>query len=131
MNDLEGLSALIIEPHSGMRASLHNMLNMLGLGKIVDAQTSNQAIKFLDRRSFDLVLCEYDLGGGQDGQQLLEDLRHNNLIALSTMFIMVTAENKTENVIAAKQAGVNNYIVKPFNAITLKQKIEAVIGPID
>ena len=47
-----------------------------------------------------------------------------------TPFIMVTAESKTENVVTAKQAGVNYYIVKPFNAATLKQKIESVLGPV-
>ena len=92
MNELEGLTALIIEPHAGMRASIHSMLTLCGLTRIEHASTSNQAIKHLGLRQFDLILCEYDLEGGQDGQQLLEDLRHHKLISLATMFFMVTAE---------------------------------------
>jgi two-component system chemotaxis response regulator CheY len=61
------------------------------------------------------------------GYELLKQVRADPNIS-STPFIMVTAESKTENVIAAKQAGVNNYIVKPFNAATLKSKIEAVFA---
>jgi two-component system chemotaxis response regulator CheY len=61
------------------------------------------------------------------GYELLKQVRSDPSIS-STPFIMVTAESKTENVVAAKQAGVNNYIVKPFNADTLKSKIDAVFG---
>ena len=103
MNELDGLSALIIEPHAGMRASIHNMLNLCGLTKIDHAGSSNSAIKHLGLKSFDLVLCEYDLEGGQDGQQLLEDLRHHKLIPLSTMFFMVTAEGNYGKVVSAAE----------------------------
>ncbi len=61
------------------------------------------------------------------GLQLLKEVRSDEKLK-ATPFIMITAESKTENVIAAKEAGVNNYIVKPFNAETLKQKISAVLG---
>src|SRR5450830_1398518 len=86
MNDLSGLSALIIDPHAVMRANVHSMLSMCGITKIEHASSANNAVKHLDLKHFDLVLCEYDLEGGQDGQQLLEDLRHHKLISLSTMF---------------------------------------------
>ena len=62
------------------------------------------------------------------GLQLLKEVRADSVLK-DTPFIMVTAESKTENVVAAKQAGVSNYIVKPFNAETLKSKIESVLGP--
>jgi two-component system chemotaxis response regulator CheY len=62
------------------------------------------------------------------GLQLLKEVRSDNKLA-HIPFVMVTAESKTENVIAAKEAGVTNYIVKPFNAETLKQKLTAVFGP--
>jgi two-component system chemotaxis response regulator CheY len=64
------------------------------------------------------------------GLQLLQAVRANKEIA-DIPFIMVTAESKTDNVIAAKNAGVNNYIVKPFNAETLRGKMSAVLGPLD
>jgi tetratricopeptide (TPR) repeat protein len=123
MNELDGLSALIIEPHAGMRTSLHNMLNLCGLTKIFDAASANQAVKQLDLKNFDLVLCEYDLEGGQDGQQLLEDLRHNKLISMSTMFFMVTGEGAYGKVVSAAELAPTDYILKPFTADRLLERI--------
>jgi DNA-binding response OmpR family regulator len=123
MNELDGLTALIIEPHAGMRASIHNMLNLCGLTKVDHAASSNNAIKHLSLKSFDLILCEYDLDGGQDGQQLLEDLRHHKLITLSTMFFMVTAEGNHSKVVSAAELAPTDYILKPFTADRLLERI--------
>jgi DNA-binding NarL/FixJ family response regulator/thioredoxin-like negative regulator of GroEL len=123
MNQLDGLSALIIEPHAGMRASIHNMLNLCGLSKIQDAPSANQAVKHLTLKSFDLVLCEYDLEGGQDGQQLLEDLRQHQLVSLSTMFFMVTGEGGYGKVVSAAELAPTDYILKPFTADRLLERI--------
>jgi DNA-binding NarL/FixJ family response regulator/Flp pilus assembly protein TadD len=123
MNELDGLSALIIEPHAGMRASIHNMLNLCGLTKIDHAGSSGNAIKHLGLKTFDLILCEYDLDGGQDGQQLLEDLRHHKLISLSTMFFMVTAEGNYGKVVSAAELAPTDYILKPFTADRLLERI--------
>jgi DNA-binding NarL/FixJ family response regulator/Tfp pilus assembly protein PilF len=123
MNELEGLTALIIEPHAGMRASIRNMLNDCGVSKIHDAASSNQAIKHLGLKTVDLVLCEYDLSDGQDGQQLLEDLRHHKLISLSTMFFMVTAEGDYGKVVSAAELAPTDYILKPFTADRLLERI--------
>jgi len=123
MNELNGLTALIIEPHAGMRASIHNMLNLCGLSKIEHAGSSNNAIKHLGLRQYDLILCEYDLDGGQDGQQLLEDLRHHKLITLATMFFMVTAEGNYSKVVSAAELAPTDYILKPFTADRLLERI--------
>jgi tetratricopeptide (TPR) repeat protein len=123
MNELDGLSALIIEPHAGMRASIRSMLNLCGLAKIEDAGGSNAAVKLVTTRSFDLILCEYDLDGGQDGQQLLEDMRHHKLISMSTMFFMVTAEGNFGKVISAAELTPTDYILKPFTADRLLERI--------
>ena len=123
MNELEGLTALIIEPHSGMRANVHSMLNMCGLTKIEHASSSNQAVKHMTLRSFDLILCEYDLEGGQDGQQLLEDMRHHKLMPLSTMFFMVTAEGNHSKVVSAAELAPTDYVLKPFTADRLLERI--------
>ena len=127
MNELDGLSALIIEPHAGMRASVHNMLNMCGLTKVEHAGGSNAAIKHVNTKAFDLILCEYDLDGGQDGQQLLEDLRHHKLISLSTMFFMVTAEGNNSKVISAAELTPTDYILKPFTADRLLERISRAL----
>ncbi|MGZ8289456.1 MAG: response regulator [Telluria sp.] len=123
MNELAGLSALIIEPHAGMRASIHNMLNQCGVTRIDHAGSSNNAIKHLTLKTFDMVLCEYDLEGGQDGQQLLEDLRHHKLITLSTMFFVVTAEGNHGKVVSAAELAPTDYILKPFTADRLLDRI--------
>jgi DNA-binding NarL/FixJ family response regulator/thioredoxin-like negative regulator of GroEL len=123
MNELDGLTALIIEPHAGMRASIHNMLNLCGLTKIDHAGGSNAAVKLVTSKGFDLILCEYDLDGGQDGQQLLEDMRHHKLIALSTMFFMVTAEGNASKVTSAAELTPTDYILKPFTADRLLERI--------
>ena len=123
MNELAGLSALIVEPHAGMRASIHNMLNQCGVTRIDHAGSSNNAVKHLGLKTFDMVLCEYDLEGGQDGQQLLEDLRHHKLISLSTMFFMVTAEGNYGKVVSAAELAPTDYILKPFTADRLLDRI--------
>jgi DNA-binding NarL/FixJ family response regulator len=123
MNEMEGLTALIIEPHSGMRANIHRMLGMCGLTKIEHASSANLAVKHLGLRVFDLILCEYDLEGGQDGQQLLEDVRHHRLMPLSTMFFMVTAEGNHSKVVSAAELAPTDYVLKPFTADRLLERI--------
>ncbi|MFC5549342.1 tetratricopeptide repeat protein [Massilia aerilata] len=123
MNELDGLNALIIEPHAGMRATIHNMLTMCGLSKVDHAGSSNQAVKHLGLKHYDLVLCEYALEGGQDGQQLLEDVRHHKLMPLATMFFMVTAEGDYGKVVSAAELGPTDYILKPFTADRLLERI--------
>jgi DNA-binding NarL/FixJ family response regulator/Tfp pilus assembly protein PilF len=123
MNELDGLNALIIEPHAGMRSTIHNMLNMCGLSKIDHVGSSNQAVKHLGLKQYDLILCEYALEGGQDGQQLLEDVRHHKLMPLSTMFFMVTAEGDYGKVVSAAELGPTDYILKPFTADRLLERI--------
>jgi DNA-binding NarL/FixJ family response regulator len=127
MQELAGLTALIIEPHAGMRTSIHNMLSLSGVNKIEFAISSGSAIRPLKHKAFDLVICEYDLGEGQDGQQLLEDLRHNSMIPPSTVFIMVTAERNRKKVVSAAELGLNDYVLKPFTADTLLERIGRAI----
>ena len=110
-----------------MRASFHNMLNLCGITKIDHAVSSGTAIRPLKNKSYDLILCEYDLGDGQDGQQLLEDLRHNKLIPLWTVFIIVTAERAYEKVVSAAELAPTDYILKPFTADTLMERIARAI----
>jgi CheY-like chemotaxis protein/Tfp pilus assembly protein PilF len=123
MSELAGLTALIIEPHTGMRGSIQSMLSSAGVARIEYAVSAGTAIRPLKQKDFDLVICEYDLGEGQDGQQLLEDLRHNNILPAATIFIMVTAERTHEKVTSAAALGLNDYILKPFTADTLIERI--------
>ncbi len=123
MIDLDTTSALIVEANPNMRTQLRNMLNMSGISKIQFAVTAGVAVRKLRESRYDLILCEYHIGDGQDGQHLLEDLRHNAIIPLSTLFIMVTGERQYERVVSAAELAPNDYILKPFAADTLHDRI--------
>lgn len=123
MSNLGEIRALLVEPHSGMRVSLHNMLNLCGINKIEHALTAGTAVRAIQNKVFDLVLCEYDLGVGQDGQQLLEDVRHHKLTPLSTIFIMVTAERAYAKVVSAAELAPSDYLLKPFTADMLLERV--------
>jgi DNA-binding NarL/FixJ family response regulator len=127
MPNFADLTVLLIDPHAGMRASMHHMLTQCGIAKIEHAVTSGTAISSLKRRSFDLVLCEYDLGDGQDGQQLLEDLRHHHLIPQSTIFFMVTAECSHRKVVSAAELAPAEYILKPFTADIVLERVSRAV----
>jgi DNA-binding NarL/FixJ family response regulator/thioredoxin-like negative regulator of GroEL len=127
MKEFSALTALIIEPNMGMRGNLHNMLNLCELNKIDHAVSGGTAIRQLQKKTYDVVICEYDLGDGQDGQQLLEDLRHNKLITLWTIYIIVTAERAYEKVVSAAELAPTDYILKPFTADMLLERISRAL----
>ncbi|TFW11490.1 response regulator [Massilia arenosa] len=131
MQDNSKLSVLVIDPSPALRGSLQNMLNQLNITKIEFAVSSGTAIKQLMKRSYDIILCEYDLGSGtedgQDGQQLLEDLRHHRIIGLWTIFIMITSEAVYSKVVSAAELTPTDYILKPFAVDILSQRITRAI----
>ena len=131
MQTNSNLSVLVVDPNPGMRGNLKNMLNQSGISQIEFAVSSGTAIKLLSTRSFDIILCEYDLGSGtgdgQDGQQLLEDLRHHGLIGLLTIFIMITSEGVYSKVVSAAELTPTDYILKPFTVDLLAGRIARAI----
>ena len=131
MQDHSSLTVLIIDPNPVMRSSLHNMLNQVQINKIEYAVNSGTAIRQLAKKAYDIILCEYDLGngndGGQDGQQLLEDLRHHKLIGPTTIFIMITSEGVYSKVVSAAELTPNDYILKPFTVDVLSGRITRAI----
>ncbi|HWW71457.1 MAG TPA: response regulator [Duganella sp.] len=133
MPEYSDLSVLIVDPNPGMRGSLHNMLNQCSITKIEYAVSSGTAIRQLSKKPYDIVLCEYDLGNGsgenngQDGQQLLEDLRHHKLIAQWTIFIMLTSEGVYSKVIGAVELAPTDYVLKPFTVDALLQRIRKAV----
>ena len=117
---------LVVDDYSTMIRIIRNLLRQLGFVDIDEASDGSAALSKMQHKKYGLVISDWNMEP-MTGYELLMQVRADpNLNA--TPFIMITAESKTENVIAAKQAGVNNYIVKPFNADTLKKKIEAVFG---
>jgi CheY-like chemotaxis protein len=77
--------------------------------------------------SYDIILCDFNLGEGRDGQQLLEELRHRGLISLDTAFVMVTAESVYEKVVATAELAPDDYMIKPFSAEVMRNRLENIL----
>ena len=125
--NFEEQRVLIIDHHPGMRSSMRGILNAFGVTHIEMANTANDAIRRLQVKPFDIIICDYFLGDGSDGQQLLEQLRHENLISLATIFIMVTAESAYERVVSAVELAPDDYLIKPFSPEVLRSRLERVM----
>ncbi|ENO89760.1 tetratricopeptide repeat-containing response regulator [Thauera linaloolentis] len=117
------LEVLVVESQPTMRAQLRTMLASVGIETAQYAVSATAAIKRLREHRYDLILCEYNLGEGQDGQHLLEDLHAHGIIPLDTVFVMITAERNYERVTSACELSPNDYILKPLNAETLRVRL--------
>jgi two-component system, chemotaxis family, chemotaxis protein CheY len=117
---------LVVDDYNTMIRIIRNLLKQLGFENVDDASDGASALTKMRGRRYGLVISDWNMEP-MTGYDLLKEIRSDPGLA-GTPFIMVTAESKTDNVIAAKRAGVNNYIVKPFNAQTLKSKIETVFA---
>jgi two-component system chemotaxis response regulator CheY len=120
------MPVLVVDDYNTMVRIIRNLLRQLGFEHIDDASDGSSALAKMEQRKYGLVISDWNMEP-MTGYDLLQKVRANPEMA-DTPFIMVTAESKTENVVAAKKAGVSNYIVKPFNAQTLKSKIDSVFG---
>jgi two-component system chemotaxis response regulator CheY len=118
------IPVLVVDDYSTMVRIISNLLRQLGFEHIDDANDGVAALAKMRARKYGLVISDWNMEP-MTGYDLLKQMRADPELG-RTPFIMVTAESKTENVIAAKKAGVSNYIVKPFNAQTLKTKINAI-----
>ena len=117
---------LIVDDYKTMLRIIRNLLRQLNFTNIEQATDGSMALRKLRERDFSLVISDWNMEP-MTGFQLLKEVRADEKLK-NIPFVMITAEAKTENVIAAKKAGVSNYIVKPFNAETLKGKLVTVIG---
>ncbi|RYG62271.1 MAG: response regulator [Alphaproteobacteria bacterium] len=117
---------LVVDDAQTMRRIIVNLLRQLGFTNMTEADDGTTAWEKLSSEHVDLIISDWNMPK-MTGIDLLKRVRESETYK-TTPFIMVTAEGKRENVIAAVQAGVSNYIVKPFNAATLKEKMTKVIG---
>jgi two-component system, chemotaxis family, chemotaxis protein CheY len=120
------LDVLIVDDYRTMLRIIRNLLKQIGFDSVDEATDGADALAKLRAKPYGLVISDWNMQP-MTGLELLQTVRADAKLH-TVPFIMVTAESKTENVIAAKQAGVSNYIVKPFNAETLQGKIEKVLG---
>ncbi|EIC19564.1 response regulator [Thiorhodovibrio frisius] len=105
---------LVVDDFQNMRSTLRQMLMSIGFEHITPVATGEDALAALRARRFDIVLCDYNLGEGIDGQQLLDQARAEGAINLATVFVMVTAENSNEMVMGALEFTPDAYVSKPF-----------------
>jgi two-component system chemotaxis response regulator CheY len=121
----KSMNVLIVDDYKTMLRIIRNLLKQIEFNNVEEASDGAEALGKLRTGNYGLVISDWNMQP-MTGLELLQEVRQD--IRLKTLpFIMITAESKTENVVAAKQAGVSNYIVKPFNAETLREKIEKVL----
>jgi len=122
----KNMPILIVDDYKTMLRIIRNLLKQIGFDNVEEAADGTEALQKLREKKFGLVISDWNMEP-MTGIELLREVRTDDNLK-KMPFIMVTAESKTENVVIAKEAGVSNYIVKPFNAATLKSKLNGVLG---
>jgi tetratricopeptide (TPR) repeat protein len=118
---------LVVDDFFNFRLTMKNMLRSFGMNYIDDATTGEEAIRKLALRRYDIILCDYNLGHGKSGQQILEEAKFRGYINYSSVFIMVTAENTLEMIMGAAEYEPDDYLMKPFAKEVLEKKIRNLI----
>jgi len=120
----KNMKILVVDDFSTMRRIIKNLLKDLGFSNIQEADDGSTALPMLQQGDFDFVVTDWNMPGMQ-GIDLLRAIRADDSLKHLPV-LMVTAEAKKEQIVAAAQAGVNGYVVKPFTAATLKEKLEKI-----
>ncbi|QPG04928.1 chemotaxis response regulator CheY [Salinimonas marina] len=120
----KSMKILVVDDFSTMRRIIKNLLKDLGFSNIQEADDGNTALPMLQQGDFDFVVTDWNMPGMQ-GIDLLKNIRADGRLKHLPV-LMVTAEAKKEQIVAAAQAGVNGYVVKPFTAATLKEKLDKI-----
>lgn len=119
---------LIVDDFQGMRSMLREMLKSCGAKDIDAASNGSEAISMLEKNKYDVVLCDYTLGAGKNGQQVLEEAKFRNLVALSTAWVVISAEKTQDMVLGAAEYTPDDYIVKPVNEATVRSRLLKVMA---
>ena len=115
---------LVIDDFDNVRKSIRAMLVKLGVETVVEATHGIQALRIMRDQRFDVILCDFNLGKGMDGQQLLEEAREQRVVPYTTLYILITAETSREMVMGALEDEPDDYLAKPFAFDTLRQRWE-------
>jgi predicted Zn-dependent protease len=126
-NRLAALRSLVIDDQAGMRQNMRLHLGQLGMTRVDQAATPDEAIQFVERNSYDVVVCDYNLNRETNGQHLLEYFRSHHMLPEATIFIMVTAESSYTSVAGAAEFKPDAYMIKPLTATKLAQRIERML----
>lgn len=120
------MNILVVDDYRTMLRILRNLLKQIGFDNVDEATDGPTALQKLRSKEYGLVISDWNMEP-MTGLQLLREIRKDEGLK-DLPFVMVTAKSKADNVVAAKEAGVNNYIMKPFNAATLRSKLASVLG---
>ena len=126
-HEIESKVFLVVDDFGDMRGMLRSMLSSIGVAEIDTAINGREAIEALERKRYDVILCDYNLGPGKNGQHVLEEARHRQLIGLDAVFVMITAENTREMVMGAVEYEPDSYLTKPFTKDLLKSRLEKLV----
>jgi len=136
-NPFAGKSYLVIDDFGDMRTLIKGLLRSLGATDIDSERTGKGAVDAMRRRNYDVVLCDYNLGKGKDGMQVLEEARKCRLISIATVFVMITAESTRAMVMGAVEFEPDSYLSKPFTKELLRSRLvklfqrKADLGPVN
>ncbi|WP_165854817.1 tetratricopeptide repeat-containing response regulator [Marinobacter sp. JSM 1782161] len=125
--DYSRLRVLVVDDFENFRLSMRQMLRSMGVGHIDACSDGPSAVQACTYEAFDVVLCDYNLGAGKNGQHVLEELRHRKLLRRTSLFIMVTAETSREMVMGAREYQPDGYLTKPINQAALNQRLGALL----
>lgn len=123
---LKGKKVLIADHHKHTRTALRDMVTSLGAVSVMHVQTAGEVLRAVKAREVNIILCDYHLEDLRDGQQLLEELRHDSLIPLTTIFMMITGERNYRNVVSVAEFAPDDYLIKPFTANQLLDRLVKV-----
>lgn len=126
--ELKGMRALVVDDFANMRTTLKHMLEAIGITAVDAAGNGREAIRRIESGDYDLILCDYNLGEGKDGQQVLEEVKHRDLLRHSTVFVMITAENTMSMVMGAMEYRPDDYLAKPFTKDLLRKRLERQVA---
>ncbi len=121
------LRFLVVDDFENFRMSLRQMVRTFGVEKIEVAGTGEDAVARCEREEFDIVLCDYNLGSGKSGQQVLEELRYNKILKQTSLFIMITAETAKDMVMGALEYLPDSYITKPITKAVLQKRLDHLV----
>lgn len=118
---------LVVDDFSEFRSSIKGVLRLLAVQHVDTAGNGDEVLELCRKKRYDIILHDYNLGAGKNGQQVLEQLHYEGLLSPHSIFIMVTAENTQAMVLAALECEPDGYLTKPFNRATLQQRLDRIV----
>lgn len=121
------LRFLVVDDFENFRLSLKQMISAFGVETVETAGNGEDAVARCESQAFDIIMCDYNLGSGKNGQQVLEELRHNKLLKATSIFIMITAETSKDMVMGALEYLPDGYVTKPLTKAVLQKRLDSMI----